>query len=454
MVSKVISKILALLNKGHRRSVKARKHVLASFFIKGGSILISFFLVPITLGYVNEELYGVWLTLSSVVAWFSFFDVGLGAGLRNRLAESWAKNDNEKARAFVSSTYAILVIIFSSLFLVFFIIYPFIDWSAVLNTSPDQVDNLQAVVFVTFSFFCLNFVLKLIYIVFLADQRPALKGLMNLIANFISLVAIYTLTKTTEGSLLYLALSISVAPLVVLIIANIYFYNKDYKAIKPSFKYIKSKYFRDVTSLGLRFFVIKISGLIIFSTDNIIITQLFGPAEVTPYNIAFKYFQLVLTVFAIISTPLWSAYTEAYAKGEISWITRTNRKLLKIWGFMLGGSLIMLIGANVFYSIWVPGVEVPFILSVCMWIFVSTRSFGDIFTAFINGVGKIQLQLSVAILGAIANIPLSIFFAKYLAMGSAGVIIASTICISFGPLLAPIQYRKIVKGTAKGIWNK
>lgn len=50
--------------------------------------------------------------MSSIVGWFVFFDVGLTQGLRNRFAEARAKGDEELARNYVSTTYAILGIIF------------------------------------------------------------------------------------------------------------------------------------------------------------------------------------------------------------------------------------------------------------------------------------------------------------------------------------------------------
>lgn len=72
--------------KGHERSIKAKKNILASFIIKGLSIAISLVLVPLTINYINPTQYGIWLTLSSIVAWFSFFDIGLTQGLRNKFA--------------------------------------------------------------------------------------------------------------------------------------------------------------------------------------------------------------------------------------------------------------------------------------------------------------------------------------------------------------------------------
>ena len=65
------------LKQGEKRSIKARKNILSLFGVKLVSVPISFIMVPLTLGYVNEETYGIWLTLSSIVAWINFFDIGI-----------------------------------------------------------------------------------------------------------------------------------------------------------------------------------------------------------------------------------------------------------------------------------------------------------------------------------------------------------------------------------------
>ena len=73
---------------------------------------------------------------------------------------------------------------------------------------------------------------------------------------------------------------------------------------------------------------------------------------------------------------------------------------------------------------------------------------------FVSGVSKVKLQMWTSVIGGVINIPLSIFLAKTVGLGTAGVIIASIVSLSYGPLIAPIQYKKILNGTAKGIWNK
>ncbi|MBL7937415.1 MAG: hypothetical protein JNM51_16535, partial [Bacteroidia bacterium] len=93
--SKLYIGLSSLINKGHSRSVKAKKNILASVLIKGISVVTSFVLVPLTIHYLNPINYGIWLTLYSVISWFGLLDIGLGNGLRNKFAEAIANNDKQ-----------------------------------------------------------------------------------------------------------------------------------------------------------------------------------------------------------------------------------------------------------------------------------------------------------------------------------------------------------------------
>lgn len=454
ILSKYYAQALYFFKEGHPRSLKIKKHIAASFGIKALSILIGFLLVPITLDFLNKELYGIWLTLASVITWFNLFDIGLGYGLRNKLAEALAKDDTRQAKSLVSSTYALIALISAALLILFVAINPLINWNKILNVETQVTSTLGLVALVTFAFFCITFVLKLIQSIFLADQRPAYVGFFDLMANFISLAIILVLINVTSGSLLALAIAMGIAPVIVLTFCNFYFFSSRYRNIAPSLKYIDRSHFTSLSSLGFKFFLVGITGLVIFSTDNLIIVQIFGPSEVPAYQVAFKYFGLITSVFSIIAVPFWSAYTDANTKGDSNWIMATNKKLKLIWLGLFIVSLFMLTVSKWFYHFWVPEIPVPFILSVAMCIYVLALSWGNIFVMYINGVGKVRLQVIISIIGAIVNIPLSIFFAKNLQLGTAGIIMASTICIGFGPLIAPIQFKKLINNKASGIWNQ
>ena len=87
------------------RGRKVQKNILGLVVLQGISVLTSFLLVPLTIDYVSASEYGIWLTISSIIGWFALVDIGLGSGLRNKLAEALAKNDILLAKKYVSTTY-------------------------------------------------------------------------------------------------------------------------------------------------------------------------------------------------------------------------------------------------------------------------------------------------------------------------------------------------------------
>ena len=200
-------------------------------------------------------------------------------------------------------------------------------------------------------------------------------------------------------------------PVFVLLLASVFFYNGAYKYYRPSIGYVEFKYFKQLVSLGWRFFIIQIAVIVLFTTDNMIITQLYEPAEVTPYNIALRYFSIITMIFAIIRTPFWSAYTEAYFKNDFIWIRNSIRKLIYIFAMLVGFVVIMLFLSSFVYKIWIgKEINIPFKLSIGMAIFVILISWNGIFSSFMNGIGKIRLSLYIAIAQMIINIPLSVLF--------------------------------------------
>lgn len=441
------------INKGHLRSVNAKKNILASFFIRGLNICIGLILVPLTIHYINPTRYGIWLTLSSIIGWFGFFDIGFGNGLRNKFAEAIAKGEDELARIYLSTTYAILIMIISVILVLFFCINPFLDWSKILNSPASMASELSTLAILVFTFFCIQFILQLITTIITANQQPAKASFFNFLGSLFSLIVIFILTKTTSGNLIYLGLSLGFTPVLVLAASSTWFYNNEYKKYAPSVKYVKFSYARNLMTLGVKFFIIQIAWVIFYETSNIIIAQLFGPDHVTSYNIAYKYFSIIPMVMGIIMTPFWSAFTEAWVKEDIEWIKRTIRKLQQIWLLMSLVTILMVVCSPFMYKMWVgKEIIIPFSISLSMASYVIINAWNNIYSQFINGVGKIKMQLYLATIGSLINIPLAIFLGKNL--GIYGVVLSTTIISIASAIISPIQYNRIIGNKAKGIWAK
>lgn len=441
------------INSGHDRSVKAKKNIFGTLIFKGCSIAISLVLVPLTIHYINPTQYGIWLTLSSIVGWLAFFDIGFGSGLRNRFAEAIAKGEHELARIYLSTTYAILSIIVVALLIIFFCVNPFLNWSKILNSPSGMAAELSTLALLIFVFFCLQFVLQLITTIITANQQPAKASFFNFLGSLLSLAVIFVLTKTTSGNLIYLGLSLGAVPVVVLIASSIWFYSHEYKRYAPAYKYVKFSYARNLMSLGLKFFIIQIAAIIFYETSNLIIIQLFGPAEVTSYNIAYKYFSIIPMAMGIVMTPFWSAFTEAWVKKDTAWIESTMKKLRMLWFLITIAALLMLLFSDFVYVLWVgKKIIVPISVSATIAFYVVINAWNGIYSQFLNGVGKIKIQLYFALAGSLVNIPLAIFLGKTL--GIYGVVLSTAIISVMAAIISPIQYNKIINNRATGVWAK
>ncbi len=444
------------LSKGQERSVKAKKNILISLFVKGGSILISFILVPLTINYINPERYGIWLTLSSIVAWFSFFDIGITHGLRNKFAEAVAKEDYDSAQMYVSTTYGIISIIFIVIWVLFLIINPFLDWSSLLNLSQEYGAEVGVLALIVFTYFCLRFILRTITTVLTADQQPGKASLIDLLGQFIALLTIAVLVKTTAGSLIYLGLALCAAPLLALIGANIFFFSGEYKKYSPVVSKVKFSHAKSLFNLGVIFFVIQIAGIIQFQSANVIISRGFGPEDVTAYNIVYKYFGILNIVFAIFLSPFWTAATDAFFKDDIAWIRKSIKKYNQLIIFFIIGGTLMLFFAESFYDLWLgkDTVHIEFSLSLWCFLFFVFTMFSNIYVSFLNGISALKLQFWTCILSPILYVVLAILFIQYYRMGVYALFVASIIANFNGIILAPIQYYMVVVKKKKGIWIK
>lgn len=441
------------VNSGSTRSVKAKKNILISFLIKGISIVTGLLMVPLTISYVNQSQYGIWLTLSSVIAWFSFFDIGFGNGLRNKFAESKASGNDFLVKAYVSTTYGILTMIFIMVWIIFFLVNYELNWSTILNAPMELKNELSFVAIIVFSFFCIQIVLNTISTILFADQKPAKAALIATSGQVISLIIIYILTLTTNGSLIYLAWAIGIGPFVVLLGSSLWFFNSSYKIYSPSVKFVNFRYVKGIMSLGAKFFVIQIAAVVIYQTTNIIIAQVSGPEDVTVYNIAFKYFSIVTMVFAIVMTPFWSAFTEAKSMNDYLWMRKAYRNLFKILLCLMVFTIFMLLISNYVFNFWVGNlVSVSFSMSLVVALFVMVNLWNMLFSQLLNGMGKIKLQLYMSLIGTTVNIPLAIFLGKQ--YGVIGVIMSSIILSLISALYGPYQVNLLLNERAKGIWNE
>lgn len=448
----LIASIYSKMTKGDVRTSLVKKNIIWSFFIKGWGCLVQFLLVPVTLDCLNQYEYGIWLTINSILLWIDTFDMGLGNGLRNRLTESLAKGDYHRARKQVSTTLFMLIMIVIPIILVSILLINSIDLYGLLNVKRALCPNLTEVFSLAVALVGATFVLKFLGNVYMALQLPAINNLLVVLGQTIAFLWILLLSFSNNVSLLQVAVAYTLSPLIVYLITYPITFNK-YKELTPSFRLVNLSELKDIMSLGINFFFLQLGALFLFGTSNILISRLFSPENVTPYQLAYRYFGLVNIIFTIISAPLWSATTDAYAKSDWNWIKSTEKKMTKIICVFVLILFLMLLVSDLFFRLWVGGkVEVPSTMSVAMTLYMITVIYGTCYSNLISGMGKIRLLTYLTIIEAIIYIPLAYFLARL--MGLVGIVVALVLVNIVSAISNKIQFDKLKNASAVGIWNK
>ena len=310
-----------------RRSRYLLVNITASFVVKGWAALVVLLMVPLTLDCLGTYQNGVWLTISSLLVWIDQMDIGLGNGLRNKLATHLAHNELQEARKVISSTFSMLTCIVFPLLLLLLLLVWETDVYGFLNVTPERIPELRTALACAVTLVCLTLVLKLVGNVYMGLQLPAVSNLLMALGQTLALIGTWLLYTTGHATFLNVVAVNTAAPILAYLPANLYTFRMRYPQLCPSLRLVDLHAALETTELGFRFFWLQVSSVVQFMTANILISKFFSPETVTPYQIAYRYLSLMLVVFTIVCMPFWTATTDAYERGDMTWIRAANRRM-------------------------------------------------------------------------------------------------------------------------------
>lgn len=441
------------LLQGDKRSVVVKKNIFASMALKVLSIVTSFLLVPLTINYVSSELYGVWLTLSSILTWIGFMDIGFSQGLKNKLTEAIAKEDWIRGRSLVTTTYCMMIFIIVPVCVVLELFIPHINWTKLLNVNPIYADDIVRAMYACIAFTCLQMIVRVFVSVVAAFQKVALSESFGVIGNILSLVIIAILTRICPPSLVILACTLAAMPILVTLVASIIFFSGRFKQVAPNLHYFRKEYVKDLFGLGYKFFIINIQVLVLFQSTNFLISYVSSPNEVTTYNIAYRLLNCGMMLYTMITSPLWPAYTDAYTRGDYAWMKSMRNKMSKILLLSILACILITILSPFIYKVWIGNAtHVPFLMTSLVCLYVATYCWSSLNGTLLVGMGKIKVNTRMCIVGMVLHIPMSLLLGQIL--GAYGVVMSMIGINLFYAVMQQYQVSLLIEKKAVGIWDE
>lgn len=416
-----------LVDEGQRRYVRIVHGIFTGLLGRGVAIIVSLISVPLTTRYLGAERYGAWITISTLMTWIAFVDLGTSNSLTNAISEAYAHDRRDMAQTYVASAFW-MQIAFIGLIATFFLwLWHSMSWDRLLNVQSLQARaEVGPAVAVAFAIFALNFPLTSISKIYGGYQEVAKANGWNAAGNVLSLVALVLVTRF-RGGLVLLVVGVSGAVLLVNVISAIWMFGWSKPWLLPRLRSVSRLALKKISGLGSMFFLLQLGSLALFQTDNLIIAYFLGASAVTPYSVAWRLFTYT-TIFQILALPsYWPAYAEAFTRGDRAWIRRSFRL-----NFAIGlSTTVALAMPLVIFGQWIIGhwagsVAVPqgaLLFWMAVWSTIYAVSVAQ--ACVLIGASRLKGQITYTLVAASVNLALSVLLVRK--VGTVGVILSTII---------------------------
>jgi O-antigen/teichoic acid export membrane protein len=429
------------------------KNIVLSAVIKAFNILCVFVIVRRSVELLGVENYGIWMAIASISMWVSLLDVGVGNGLRVELRRCFLNEEWTEARRLLNTAYIFIGSLSLVIISVFVVIWFNVDWAALFNIKNYSVQNINILVLVTFIGLVLQLVFSLIAPVLSANLHSGLENIFLTISNACILCYLTFSTPETIDLVQYAFLN-AFLPVFAYIGFSLFYFKTYLPQLMPDLKDKDFKAIKPIFLVSGKFFFMQISAVIMYEMTTFLLIRYFSPNEVAEYNIAYRYFNLFYVVFMTLLSPLWSLTTDAYLRGDVSWIIGMIKKYTLLLAFIFFALIIGYFIRDIAFKFWVKDVVVSSKIAFYVAVYMAILSWNSLFLYVVTGAGKVHIQFILAIINIILFLPMTHFFVKVLHWGIDGIFIGNIIILLMTSICIPIQTYLLLKTDKQGFWSK
>lgn len=409
---------------------------VSSIVSRGISIAVSAISIPLTVRYLGAEMYGVWVTIGTTLAMLAVMDIGIGNTLTNSISEAYALGSKQLAGLYTASAFWMMFALALFLGGIGYPLWHVLSFGSIFNIhDPFAIRQSRDAVGVAYVLFLLGLPVNLINRILGGYQQLQIANYFSAAGAVLSLLAIVA-TTYFRGGLVVLVLAYSGSLLFSSMICMFWLFFSHMPWLLPNLSKVHIATAKQMLSFGGMMFLLQISGLIVFNSDNLVIAHFMGPSQVTPYNVTWRLVGYAAILQTLLMPALWPAYSEAIVRGDATWVRSTYRQTM--WATMLFASafcLVFLLFGKSFIRIWASPEAVPsegLLIAMCVWTLISTMMNNE--ATVLVAANEIRLQTWLSLVAAAVNLFLSILLVQRI--GAIGVIlgtIVSYVLVLIGP---------------------
>jgi O-antigen/teichoic acid export membrane protein len=402
-----------LAHKRNRRIVAAAGFGGFSRLVQVASTLL---VMPFLLRALGPAKFGIWGAAASL-AWMSgVADIGTGFALVTLVARSLAHNQAGKARRHITGALTIGGGL-SGLMLM-------VAWMAWICGALHGGGTPYLIAFVGLA---LNVPLNSANNVWMALQKGYVSGFWELVQTVLTSAGLVSAAAFTNDVRVYVALVY--AGLVLANLGSLIHLFLLHPELRPQGLPESLAAMREVARSGIMFFILGITGGLAYMLDNVLALQLLGAEASARMTIALRICMTAVGMLAVMSQPLWPAFTDAAHKADRGWIRRSLlRSTAMLVGAAAAGSAVLLLYGEPLLRLWLHanlGIGRTLLWAISAWIL--TQSLVRVPHLLLNGLSLIRFQIGVFTVATLIAFALKFALAPYL--GVAGILWGTSIVV-------------------------
>ncbi|WP_242343209.1 lipopolysaccharide biosynthesis protein [Anaeromyxobacter terrae] len=349
----------------HGRSQERYRRIalttISSLAVRGVGTLTGLITVPLVLGYLGKERFGLWSTITTVIAWATLFDLGIANGLVNCISRAHGRDEREEAARYVSTAFAALLAIAALLGLALMAGAGHVPWSALLAVRG-AVDDRTVTwsVVAALGAFILGLPLSIVPQIYAGYQRAYAANVFTMVGMLAGFAAVVIAVHSSSSMPIIIA-ALGAGGLVSSALGLLYALRVGMPWLRFRASAVSKEALRALADRSIPIFLFQIGALAVNETQSIVLAHRCDLAAVADYSIFMRLYVLALGLIQMSTASFVPSFREARERGDEAWMRAAFRRFvqLRLVLAVCGGTALAVVG-NDLLRLWLRRSDIRF----------------------------------------------------------------------------------------------
>jgi O-antigen/teichoic acid export membrane protein len=376
------------------------------------NIAIGIFLLPFTIEHLGKDLYGLWMIVASMTAYFQLVDLGFGHSLVRHISEADTQRDHDRINE-LASTFVVLFAALGSIVFAATAVLAYVALPRYPNIRPDHLAVAQPVMLMLGTRIAVALPMSVFGAVATSRQAFTRNGLTAIVVTLLQAIATVVVLSNGYGLVVLVASTTSIALVSYLIYGHTAYRVCPTLRLRPRSGFRRHRV-RELASFGLYVFLINIAVHIGFNLDHLVIGAWLGTTAVAVYAVSFRLADYQRQLCNQFNGLLFPVLVRFGAAGNTESLRETVTESTRLaFALVAGVTATLLLVGDSLITAWVgPGFEEGvwplYILALTGVVLVSQQPLGSL----LMGTGHHRLVAAACLVESGLNLALSILLVQ------------------------------------------